>query len=35
VFSVPIVALYEFSIGIARMAVKKRELTNPSLSDLP
>jgi sec-independent protein translocase protein TatC len=35
VFSVPIVALYEFSIWIAGIAKRKRDAANPSLSDLP
>ncbi len=35
VFSVPIVALYEISIWIAGLAKKKRDTSNPSLSDLP
>jgi len=35
VFSVPIVALYELSIGIAGLAKKKRDTSTPSLSDLP
>jgi sec-independent protein translocase protein TatC len=34
VFSLPIVALYELSIGIAAVAKRKREAANPSIMDL-
>jgi sec-independent protein translocase protein TatC len=34
VFSIPIVALYELSIGIAAMAKRRRDAANPSIMDL-
>jgi sec-independent protein translocase protein TatC len=34
VFSLPIVALYELSIGIAAVAKRKRDAANPSIMDL-